>query len=219
MAKSDNKKSLFWTSYSDLMTSLFFAMLVLFVVVVVAMGRVIHDEKQSRKATQKQLEKIQAIENSIKNIDANWFEYHTKYKKHVLKIDVSYHRGESEINLLSEKKREDLYKAGLAIDKFIKNAEKQYGDSVNYILIIEGQASNDGYSRNFELSYARALALYKYLKNNRNLDLKRSNCEVLICGSGTEGTMRSQPDNANNEKNQRFLIHILPKPGIISHEN
>ena len=37
---SNNKKALFWTSYSDLMTSMFFAMLVLFIVVVVAMGAV-----------------------------------------------------------------------------------------------------------------------------------------------------------------------------------
>lgn len=37
--RSDNKKSLFWTSYSDLMTSLFFAMLVLFIVIVIAMGQ------------------------------------------------------------------------------------------------------------------------------------------------------------------------------------
>ena len=47
MADSGNKKSLFWTSYSDLMTSLFFAMLVLFVVVVVAMGTV---NKQLKEA-------------------------------------------------------------------------------------------------------------------------------------------------------------------------
>lgn len=218
MAKSDNKKSLFWTSYSDLMTSLFFAMLVLFVVVVVAMGRVIQDEKRTRKATQQQIAKIKAIENSIKNIDANWFEYNNKFKKHVLKIDVSFPKGQSDITHIPLETREDLYKAGLAIDKFLKNADKQYGDSVNYLLIIEGQASNDGYSYNFELSYSRALALYKYLENNRHLDLKRDNCEVLICGSGTQGTMRSYPDNASNEKNQRFLIHILPKPGIISNE-
>lgn len=38
MAKG-NKKSLFWTSYSDLMTSLFFTLLVLFVVAIIAMGR------------------------------------------------------------------------------------------------------------------------------------------------------------------------------------
>ena len=36
MAKG-NKKSLFWTSYSDLMTSLFFTLLVLFVVAIIAM--------------------------------------------------------------------------------------------------------------------------------------------------------------------------------------
>ncbi|MGM9799852.1 MAG: hypothetical protein ACI30M_04125 [Muribaculaceae bacterium] len=216
MGKSDNKKSLFWTSYSDLMTSLFFAMLVLFVVVVVAMGRVIQDEKRTRKATQQQIAKIQSIENSIKNIDANWFEYNNKYKKHVLKIDVSFPKGQSDITNIPIETREDLYNAGLAIDKFLKNAEKQYGDSVNYLLIIEGQASNDGYSYNFELSYARALSLYRYLETNRQLDLKRDNCEVLICGSGTQGTMRSYPDNASNEKNQRFLIHILPKPGIVN---
>lgn len=38
MAKG-NKKSLFWTSYSDLMTSLFFTLLVLFVVAIIAMGQ------------------------------------------------------------------------------------------------------------------------------------------------------------------------------------
>ena len=208
MSKSDNRKSLFWTSYSDLMTSLFFAMLVLFVVVVVAMGQSIHVNK-------KQVDKIKDIENSIENIDSTWFDYNDKFKKHVLKIDVSFPKGESDITLIPLETREDLYKAGQAIDVFLKKAEKEYGESVNYLLIIEGQASNDGYARNFELSYERALALYKYLETNRKLDLKRENCEVLICGSGTQGTMRSYPDNATNEKNQRFLIHILPKPGII----
>ena len=47
---SNNKKALFWTSYSDLMTSLFFAMLVLFVVVVVAMGAA---NRKTKKALQK----------------------------------------------------------------------------------------------------------------------------------------------------------------------
>ena len=190
------------------MTSLFFAMLVLFVVVVVAMGQSIHVNK-------KQVDKIKDIENSIENIDSTWFDYNDKFKKHVLKIDVSFPKGESDITLIPLETREDLYKAGQAIDVFLKKAEKEYGESVNYLLIIEGQASNDGYARNFELSYERALALYKYLETNRKLDLKRENCEVLICGSGTQGTMRSYPDNATNEKNQRFLIHILPKPGII----
>lgn len=90
------------------------------------------------------------------------------------------------------------------------------GESVKYLLIIEGQASNDGFTGNFDLSYQRALSLYRYFQINRHLDLKRQNCEVLVCGSGTEGALRAYPDNASNTKNQRFLIHILPKPGVIN---
>lgn len=215
MRNKGRKDSLFWTSYSDLMTSLFFVMLVLFIVAIIAMSRVLQNETCQRKANDKQIQKIRDIENSIQNIDSVWFEYNEIHKKHVLKIDVSFDRGESEITNIPIDKREELYKAGLAIEKFLKKAKSEFGSSVNYLLIIEGQASNDGYSRNFELSYERALSLYKYLQNNRHLDLKRENCEVLICGSGTEGNMRSYPDNADNKNNQRFLIHILPKPGII----
>ena len=101
------------------------------------------------------------------------------------------------------------------LQKFLDKAQKEFGDTVKYLLIIEGQASNDGYSRNYELSYDRALSFFNYLKQNRNVDLRRDNCEVLICGSGTHGAMRAEPDNATNKNNQRFLIHVLPKPGII----
>ena len=197
------------------MTSLFFVMLVLFILAIIAMSKALQNETSLRVENERQLKKIREIENSIQNIDSVWFDYNEIHKKHVLKIDVSFKRGMSEITNIPLKTREELYNAGLAIDKFLKKAKHEFGENVNYLLIIEGQASNDGYSRNFELSYERALSLYKYLQKNRNLDLKRENCEVLICGSGTEGNMRAYPDNADNEKNQRFLIHILPKPGII----
>lgn len=215
MREKGRKDSLFWTSYSDLMTSLFFVMLVLFVVAIIAMSKALQNETRLRVDNEKQLKKIREIENSIQNIDSIWFDYNDIHKKHVLKIDVSFDTGESDITNIPIETREELYKAGLAIDSFLKKAKHEFGASVNYLLIIEGQASNDGYSRNFELSYERALSLYKYLQKNRQLDLKRENCEVLICGSGTEGNMRVYPDNASNKKNQRFLIHILPKPGII----
>ena len=156
------------------------------------------------------------IENSIQNIDSKWFEYNELHKKHVLKIDVSFPIGQSEITHIPLEKREELYSAGLAIDQFLKHAEEEYGESVKYLLIIEGQASNDGFTGNFDLSYQRALSLYRYFQINRHLDLKRQNCEVLVCGSGTEGALRAYPDNASNTKNQRFLIHILPKPGVIN---
>lgn len=215
MRNKGRKDSLFWTSYSDLMTSMFFVMLVLFVVAIIAMSRALQNETRLRVENEKQIKKIHDIENSIQNIDSIWFDYNEIHKKHVLKIDVSFDVGQSDITNIPIETREELYKAGLAIDQFLKKAKHEFGESVNYLLIIEGQASNDGYSRNFELSYERALSLYKYLQKNRQLDLKRENCEVLICGSGTEGNMRAYPDNAGNKKNQRFLIHILPKPGII----
>lgn len=215
MMKKGKRDFLFWTSYSDLMTSLFFVMLTLFVVASIAMGRVLSEVKSQKETTEEKLRKIREIEGSIKNIDSTWFEYNDVHKKHVLKIDVSFDTGESDITNIPIETREELYKAGKAIEKFLVKAQTEFGDTINYLLIIEGQASNDGYSRNYELSYDRALSLFKYLKQNRNLDLSRKNCEVLICGSGTKGTMRSQPDNATNKTNQRFLIHILPKPGVI----
>ena len=51
---------------------------------------------------------------------------------------------------------------------------------------------------------------------SEKISLDSSDCEVLVCGSGTEGALRAYPDNASNTKNQRFLIHILPKPGVIN---
>lgn len=213
---SSNKNSLFWTSFSDLMTSLFFTLLVLFVVAIIAMGRALKKANDLQIATQNEINKIRDIENSIQNIDSKWFEYNEIHKKHILKIDVSFPIGQSDITDIPLEKRGELYKAGLAINDFLNHADKEYGESVKYLLIIEGQASNDGYAGNFDLSYQRALSLYKYFQVNRHLDLKRENCEVLICGSGTEGALRAYPDNASNKKNQRFLIHILPKPGVIN---
>jgi flagellar motor protein MotB len=77
------------------------------------------------------------------------------------------------------------------------------------LLVIEGQASKDNYSRNYELSYERALALRRLWSDN-NIDFG-NNCEVLISGSGIGGSMRENEERLN----QRFLIHIVPKPGIV----
>lgn len=76
-------KSFFWTSYSDLMTSLFFVMLLLFVTTVVMMhlGHV---------ATEKELAKIKQLEHSVQAIDPRFFAYNPEFKKHVLKMTCSF---------------------------------------------------------------------------------------------------------------------------------
>jgi hypothetical protein len=198
--KKSKKESFFWTSYSDLMTSLFFIMLVLFVLTIAMLHSKI-------KATENQLRKIKEIEEAINTIDTTYFEYRKEYKKHILKIDVNFPRGQSNIQFVDPRTRDKLIKAGLTIQNFIQEVTMKY--PVKYLLVIEGQASNDNYGYNYELSYSRALALNRFWLSNRiNFG---ENCEVLISGSGTGGTMRE----THEERNQRFLIHIIPKPGII----
>jgi len=226
MSKS-KKESFFWTSYSDLMTSLFFVMLVLFVLVIVLLhNKMVDLEKQRQKieqlmvkielekiATEQQLNKIKEIEASIENIDKDYFEYNSNFKRHTLKnINVSFRKESSNINNIPYDQRQRLLEAGRSIKNFVNEAVKKNPD-VKYLLIIEGQASRDSYQRNFELSYERALALVRYWKNN-GLDFNANNCEIIISGSGTESLFRE----ANEVANQRFVIHIIPKIGVIENK-
>jgi hypothetical protein len=83
--------------------------------------------------------------------------------------------------------------------------------NIRYLVLIEGQASLDRYSRNFELSYERALSLLEFWEDN-NVNLRKlENCELVLSGSGTGGV----PRDKNESKNQRFLIQIIPKIGTL----
>lgn len=207
---SKNKKeSFFWTSYSDLMTSLFFVMLALFILTVALM-------KKQAKATEDQLKKIKEIEASINKIDTTYFEYDQRYKKHILKIDVTFNSYSFDISDVSSYDQERLRKAGQVIYDFINNSIAD----AKYLLIIEGQSSRDGYYKdeyknNYVLSYQRALALYGFWSKRNVLFNDGNKCEVIISGSGEHGSLRKRPDDKWNKANQRFLIHIIPKPGII----
>ena len=83
----------------------------------------------------------------------------------------------------------------------------------NYLLVIEGYSANDGDMNkdrkyNYDLSFERALALYNRWRVDRNIDLRKYNTEILICGSGLNGINRDLENEANNK---RFVIQILPK--------
>ena len=81
---SKNKKeSFFWASYSDLMTSLFFVMLVLFVLVIVLLHNKMKDNIRLIGEQEKELiekRKMDEITKSTQNIDATYFDYNTQYK-------------------------------------------------------------------------------------------------------------------------------------------
>jgi outer membrane protein OmpA-like peptidoglycan-associated protein len=211
------KESFFWTSYSDLMTSLFFVMLVLFVLVIVLLHNKMRNIEEERQASQEQLNKIQEIEESVKNIDTNYFQYDSLYKRHTLKnISVSFRTGSSDINDIPPGQLERLLAVGRSIRDFVDKAVKK-NPNVKYLLIVEGQSSKDHYVKNYELSYERALSLVKYWSRNKISfnDPQVNYCEVIISGSGQESPFRISPDNAHNKHNQRFVIHIIPKTGII----
>lgn len=197
---AEKRESFFWTSYSDLMTSLFFIMLTLFVLVIVLLHK-------RMEATERQLEEIKKVEASTKDLNPKYFNYRPEYKKYVLNIEVKFPTGRGNINEIDAAKLEPLYEAGKEIQQFIANHENN-----QYLLIIEGQASDlkDGYKRNYELSYERALGLIRYWMQIRGLQFGK-NCEIQIAGSG-DGEIATHSMREKEEvKNQRFLIHVLPK--------
>lgn len=213
------KESYFWTSYSDLMTSLFFIMLTLFILVIVLLHK-------RMETTEKQLEEIKKVEASTKELaKSNYFAYKPEYKKYVLNVKCWF--DENKFSLVDLQANKDaLRQAGEEIKQFLdKNKQNQY------LVIIEGQASRNSIyitKHNYALSFQRALTLMEFWKDACQIDFGE-NCEFQIAGSGDgrynfgytggEGTNRFQQlDNrlmrergSREVANQRFIIHIIPK--------
>jgi hypothetical protein len=198
---------MFWTSYADLMTSLFFIMLVLLVLTIAMM-------KRQQKTTEEQLKRIVEIQNSVKELDTTYFQYQEEHKRYKLKIDVNFKSNSFAITDIPLQLRLDLLNAGRKIYAKMRVLTVQNND-VNYLFIIEGnaqkyrnnylQAPNNGYI----LSYKRSLSLVNYWKQNGLNFSTFKNCEILIVGSGYYGKSRE----INESENRKFTIQITPKIG------
>ena len=171
---ANKKETFFWTSYSDLMTSLFFIMMVLFVLVMVLLYK-------RMQVTQDKLDEIKRIELSTKDLSKKYFAYNSQYEKYVLKVNVFFPELESNFQMLSYETRNQLQDAGKSVDSFlIKHKENKY------LLIVEGQASMNGpkwMDRNYDLSFQRAKNLIKFWQYDCNLNFS-DNVEIQIAGSG-----------------------------------
>lgn len=216
---AEKKESFFWTSYSDLMTSLFFIMLTLFVLVIVLLHK-------RMETTEKQLEEIKKVEASTKELGrTTYYSYKPEYKKYVLNVRCFFEELKSGLrDLQTDTVR--LRNAGNEIKSFLnRNSGNQY------LLIIEGQASRNSVrqtEQNYHLSFQRALTLMKFWKDVCMIDFG-ANCEIQIAGSGDgrynfgytngDGTQRFRELDATlmrergykERENQRFVIHIIPK--------
>jgi hypothetical protein len=202
MAKK--RESYFWTSYSDMMTSLFFIMLTLFILTVVLLN-------QRMKATERELEHIKVIEKSTKDLSKQYFEYNNEYKKYVLKISVFFPETQSDFSYLKESAKDSLDKVGDEIVSFLNRHH-----DTQYLLIVEGQASRNSEKQmddNYEYSFLRAKNLMKFWLLDKGKKFG-DNCEIQIAGSG-DGRLNLKTlyhkRNPYLKENQRFLIYIIPK--------
>lgn len=214
MAKSNEKKrDFFWLGYSDLMTSLFFVMLVLFVLVYTMQNKMIGELNEKNRilnAAKEELDKINEIRKSLENIDSQYFIYSSEHKKHILNIKVAFNTNSANMLDMNESIRAQLRDAGHSLQRLMTSLP--IDQNVKYLLVIEGQASRDGASINDELSYRRAISLRNFWFGlNPNLNNVLPNCEIVIAGSGQYGVPRELPDTP--PANQRFLITIIPKIG------
>lgn len=243
--KSKNRDS-FWPSYVDVMTTLFAIMVVLFAV---SYSRFRVKEAELKKIVNK-YEEIQSIYKVVENIDSTYFEFNSKYVKHIFKIQVTYQKGKFKLYELeddlrnkarADELREQIINAGREIQNTILSLQRDttIKQDIKYLVVIEGQASADGYYindyfNNDVLSYQRALALHRFWKDVAGIDFSNlDKCELVISGSGEGGVPRySESDYATlqlseigldhinkdsewEKYNQRFLIHIVPVIGNI----
>ena len=210
------KESFFWTSYSDLMTSLFFVMLVLFVLVIILLQIKIKEQEGQIKVQTgliRLLERITQIDKQFEPlINSGTFQYYPKSKKFVAKDLIGHEIFNPNQTVILPQFRDKTITVGREVEKLLKALSKENPD-FSYQLVIEGNMANkwdmslnkdrdDGY----KISYERALAVYQLWRND-SIDLRKYNTEILICGSGFNGEDR---DNIE-ENNKRFSIQIIPK--------
>lgn len=164
----------------------------------------LNEERARLIVMEEEYKKLQEIQKAIESLDPRYFAYQPAYKRHVLRSQVQFPKGQSRI---PDRYDATLVEAGKALQSLVQTLDPN--DNVKYLLVIEGMASRDSYSRNYELSYERALSLYR-LWEQKGLDFDADRVEVMISGSGEGGVGRNPLDES---KNQRFLIQIIPKIG------
>ena len=222
---TNNKKTLFWTSYSDLMTSLFFAVLVLFVVVVVAMGAVNRQVQEAKEklekalidanATNEQLNQILRLQDQFNTLTtSSSLKYDEQKRMFYVKDFVGIEIFEPNKDIIKDEYVETVNRVGKDIKELIESLKANNKD-FKYQLVIEGTAAipyrelkagtfNPDNVGMYELSYRRALALYNKWKH---LNFRESNTEIIIAGSGFNGINR---DKIVEDNNKRFVIQIIP---------
>ena len=219
----------FWISYSDLMTSLFFIMLVLFIVCIVKM-KVINNQLGQvlgeQIATNEQLKQILQLDSLFSELNQSSSLRYDKTKKIFVAKDFEnieiFYPYTSNVSIAQASTiKPELLKKVDTVGKDLQNLLHtlyERNPDFSYQLVIEGTAAipwdkkanktfNPDNNLMYSLSYNRALALYKRWQD-KGLNLRKYNTEIIIAGSGFNGNNR---DDRNEDNNKRFFIQIVPK--------
>lgn len=236
MSKSnDKKRDFFWLSYSDVMTSMFFVMLVLFVLVYTMQSKVIQEARQineklkilnnklgkseeerekymkALEAKAYELERIKSIDAAIKELEkGGLYEYNSICKRFELKSDILFDQNSAQI---PRSVLHNLLTAGHQLNNLLMRFKDN--KQVKFIVIIEGRAAkhenarlNLRYKNNVkDLGYSRSLALYNLWMAN-GITLNNNNSEVFISSTGFDGLCRYS--GTEEGKNKRFIIQVIP---------
>ena len=154
------KDSLFWISFSDLMTSLFFIMMMLFIFTV-------HHLNKQKEVTEKVLDEIKSVQTALGELDKKYFTYDSNNKRYKLHILVNFHSNKHDIYARnSDTTIAELVEAGRDLYKKVDSLI-QTNSNIDYLVIVEGNAARyrDNYKlqktiqKGYEVSYERALSL------------------------------------------------------------
>lgn len=203
------KDGVFWVSYSDLMTSLFFVMLVLFIITV----GTLKVKQNELMTTIEEQNKILRIKEQFKPLEESGnFNYLPGCNKYVVKDLIGKEIFDPNFSSIKKEYESVALNVGYNLDAFLSELFSKNPD-LSYLLVIEGNVANKydlsidvNNESGYKLSYERALALYDLWVDN-GIDLRQYNTEIMVCGSGFNGLCR----DGREENNKRFSIQLIPK--------
>ncbi len=225
-----NKESFFWTGYSDLMTSVFFVMLLLFVLAlaiikkhnsdIIVKNRELEQLRDSlskalidARTTIEQQNRILKIDEQFQPLlESNLFIKSTNSRKFIVKDFIGQEIFRPNSSTIKNEYEGKTLDVGYALQAILDSISGNNSD-FKYLVIIEGNVANTydhrygiDYDEGYITSYKRALAVYQYWRRN-GINLRKDNTEVMICGSGWNGLDRDPIE----DNNKRFTIQIIPK--------
>lgn len=214
MNRKDSK--FFWPSFTDLMTSLFFIMLVLYVLTFTRQKVLISQLNKTNVELvdrNEALEKIIQIDRQFQPLIASGkFKYYPESKKFVANDLIGKEIFDPNKTTILPQFIDSTLDVGKEVENLLKTLSSENSE-FSYQLVIEGNMANRydySISRDnelgYKLSYERALAVYN-LWNQSGINLRKYNTEILIAGSGFNGIDR----DPHEENNKRFSIQIIPK--------